>query len=358
MSDPVDPRPIWIDLDNAPHVVFFAPIVRELEARGRRVLLTARAVNNTPELAARFGLAPVVTGRPFGRALLSKVLGTVRHSIHLTGLVRGSKPLLAASHGSRAQALTARLLRIPLVLFFDYEGADLRVFRGVARRVYFPDALSDAARAWPGPTDLRRPYPGLKEHLALLGRGNDREALRSAGIPIDEPYAVIRPESDTAHYLDGIDDGLLLAAIRKCGSWGLVPVVVPRSSTQSKRLAPILAGAGRFVMPSAAVNGIDLLAEARLLVSGGGTMNREAVVLGMPCISIFRGVLGSLDRSFIGDGRMLHVASPSAMDALVAQPTGRMVDGLPTAKRALQWIVDGLESDADKLGGLRPSPPD
>jgi len=343
-------RPIWIDLDNAPHVVFFAPIVRELEARGRRVLLTARAVNNTLELAERFGLAPRALGHAFGRGFVTKVVGTVRHSIRLSRLVRGSRPMLAVSHGSRSQALTSKLLRIPVVLFFDYEGADLRVFRRVARRVYFPSALSEAARTWPGPVSRKRPYPGLKEHLALLSQENDPKALQSAGVPIGDRYAVIRPESDTAHYLDGIDDSLLIAAIKRCQTWGLVPVVVPRSPDQASRLAPIVAVHGHVVTLSAPVNGMDLISGSRLLVSGGGTMNREAVVLGTPCISIFRGALGALDRSFINEGRMIHVHNPSEMQALKSPPPARATDSLPVARDLLRWLVDSLERDADELG--------
>jgi predicted glycosyltransferase len=343
-------RPIWIDLDNAPHVVFFAPIVRELEARGRRVLLTARAVNNTAELAERFGLAPRVLGQSFNRGFVAKVVGTVRHAIRLSRLVRRSRPILAVSHGSRSQALTSRLLRIPLVLFFDYEGADLRVFRGVARRVYFPDALPETARKWPGPASVRQPYPGLKEHLALLSRDHNVDALRSAGVPIGDRYAVIRPESDTAHYLEDTDDTLLIAAMSRCQTWGLVPVVVPRSPAQALRLGPIVAGQGHGVMLSRPVNGIDLLGGADLLVSGGGTMNREAVVLGMPCISIFRGVLGALDRAFIREGRMIHVTTECDLLALESPPPARPTEGLPVARELLLWIVDSLERDADELG--------
>jgi hypothetical protein len=236
------------------------------------------------------------------------------------------------------------------VLFYDYEGADLRVFRGVARRVYFPETLPESARMGQGSLGLGRPYPGLKEHLALLSRANDPEALRAAGVPIGERYAVIRPESDTAHYLDGSDDELLIAAIRRCHGWGFVPVVVPRSHAQGMRLAPIVSGLGRGLTLRAAVNGVDLLSGACLLVSGGGTMNREAVVLGMPCISIFRGGLGALDQSFIREGRMIHVSTPRAMQELDGPPPAGSADGLPAARKLLRWIVDNIEKDADEIG--------
>lgn len=338
--------PIWIDLDNAPHVVFFAPLVREFERRGCEVLLTARAVNRTPDLAARYGLSPIVSGRPFPKQKLAKYAGTLFHALNLARRVRPRRPRVALSHGSRAQALAGALLRVPVVLFFDYEESDLRVFRYLARWHYFPQLLEPHLQHWKVPEERRRAYPGLKEHLGLLSRSEDLVALREAGIPVEEPFAVLRPESDTAHYLEGLDDSALLAAIRKCQAWGLVPVVVPRSPSQQERLIPILAPFGRIVVPNRPVNGMDLLAASRLLVSGGGTMNREAVVLGLPCISMFRGRVGALDRTFIEKGFMLHAPSAAAITAIETPPGARDPgEALRQANVLKTWIPDQIEAD-------------
>lgn len=343
-------RPIWIDLDNAPHVVTFSPIIHEFERRGRRVLLTARAVNNTPELARRFGLSPRVSGRPFGKSFFSKALGTVLHSLNLARMVRRDRPALAVSHGSRSQGLAAALLRVPVVLFFDYEGADLRIFQKVARRVYFPEAIAAEADRWPGPPEAKRGYPGFKEHLALLTREGDAPALAAAGVPVGEAYAVIRPESDTAHYLEGIDDSVLVAAIRKCQSWRFTPVVAPRSASQRERLTPIVHPMGRVVVLQSQVNGMDLLAGARLLISGGGTMNREAVVLGVPCISMFRGRVGLIDRTFLDQGKMVHAPTAGAIENLAAPPPRpATVDATAAATQLRDWIVERLEQDLRDL---------
>ena len=339
---------IWIDLDNAPHVVFFAPVVRALEARGTHVLLTARDVNSTPELAREYGLDPLVTGRAFGKGRFGKVAGTLGHALRLARLVAGRRPALAVSHGSRSQALAAGVLRIPLLLFFDYENANLRVFRLLNTWYAYPDRIdSELGSMAFMPSERRFPYPGLKEHLALLSRRRDDTALRAAGVPVDEPFAVIRPESDTAHYLQGVDDAALLAAICACRRWCLVPVVVPRSRQQRARLSPILEPLGPVVVPSGAVNGADLLARARLLVSGGGTMNREAVVLGLPCISMFRGRLGALDRALIAERRIVHAPTAEAIDFLLAPPEPPpLSDAEGTAAKLLMWIVERLETSA------------
>ena len=337
---------IWIDLDNAPHVVFFAPVARALEARGMRVLLTARDVNSTPELARAYGLDPVVTGRAFGKSRLGKIAGTLEHAGRLTRIAAGRRPALAVSHGSRSQAIAAGIMRIPLLLFFDYENANLRVFRLLNTWYAYPDRIESEL----GPMDFiraerRLAYRGLKEHLALLSRRCDDAALHAAGVPVGERFAVIRPESDTAHYLEGIDDRPLLAAVRASSRWGLVPVVVPRSSQQCARLMPILEPLGRVVVPSVAVNGVDLLARARLLVSGGGTMNREAVVLGLPCISMFRGALGALDRAFIAEQRMVHAPTAETIDLLPKPPEPPPVnDAEGMAADLLAWIVQRLET--------------
>ena len=341
---------IWIDLDNGPHVVFFAPVVRMLAARGARVLLTARDVNSTIELCREYDLNPLVMGRAFGKGRFAKIAGTLGHAIQLVKLAATLRPALAVSHGSRSQAIAAGVLRVPLFLFFDYENADLRVFRLLNTWYAHPDRIKGEL----GPMASTRPerrfaYHGLKEHLALLSRRRDDAALRAAGVPVGEPFAVIRPESDTAHYLQGLDDRPLLAAVRACRRWGLVPVVLPRSRQQRARLTPILQSLERVVIPSVAVNGADLLAQARLLVSGGGTMNREAIVLGLPCISMFRGRLGALDRAFIAERRMLHAPTAEAIDLLPAPPEPPPVsDAAGTAAELLVWIVERLEA----LAGL------
>ena len=337
---------IWIDLDNAPHVVFFAPIVRALEARGTRVLLTARDVNSTPELAREYGLDPLLMGRAFGKGRFRKIAGTLGRAGRLASLVAGRRPALAVSHGSRSQAIAAGILQVPLALFFDYENAHFRIFRLLDTWYAYPDRLENEL----GPMAFIRPekrlaYRGLKEHLTLLSRKNNDAILRAAGVPVGEPFGVVRPESDTAHYLKDVDDAPLLAAVRACQRWGLVPVVVPRSRQQRARLAPILEPLGQVIIPSIPLNGADLLAQARLLVSGGGTMNREAVVLGLPCISMFRGRLGALDRAFIAERRMVHAPTAEAIDALPAPPKPPPASNAErSAVELLAWIVEQLET--------------
>jgi len=345
-------RPVWIDLDNAPHVITFAPIIRELEARGYPILLTARDVNNTPELAREFGLAPLVSGHSFGAGKFGKIAGTVSHGLSLAVRVRRYRPLIGISHGSRGQAVACMTLRTPAIVFFDYEEVDLRIFRWAARRHYYPERLSSVIQSRSDiPPDSQTPYPGLKEELALLTQNEDTAALKNAGVPVGHAFAVIRPESDTAHYLDGIDDSVLLAAIRKCRNWNLIPVVVPRSDAQRLRLESFLREERGVVIPTRSVNGMDLLRNAQLLVSGGGTMNREAVVLGIPCISIFRGKLGALDKSFIEHGNMVHADMAKAFESLEIPPkppsTGQ--SNPENAKRLLVWLCDRLEKDISEI---------
>ncbi len=341
-------NPLWIDLDNAPQAVFFKPIIDGLTQRGIPVLLTAREVNDTPELARKLGLEPLVSGHAFGQNMVGKIVGTLKHGTSLARRVRSKKPVLAVSHGSRGQAIAARLLRVPTVLFFDYEIAQLGVFKSSPRQ-YYPALLDGVVRdSGQVRGEAGRPYPGLKEHLALLTREDNEAALREAGVPADRDFAVVRPESDTAHYLEGTDDSLLLAAIRRCLEWQLEVVLVPRSPAQRARLGEVCSHAELPVtIPNRAVNGMDLLDRAKVLVSGGGTMNREAAVLRLPCISIFRGKVGTLDGLLARDGAITHITTPEGFAALPAPPeaapSAAGVDADPETLR--DWIVDALVAD-------------
>jgi hypothetical protein len=341
-------RTIWIDLDNAPHVVTFAPLIEALEAAGARVALTARDVNDTPRLAQHFGLAPRVSGSAFGAGFAGKVMGTLLHGATLAASARRVGAGLALSHGSRSQAVACLLRRTPCAVMFDYENADLRIFRRAARRFYYPAALEEVVRErYALPLDQCRPYPGLKEHLALLTLKGETAQLEAAGIPVEERLAVVRPESDTAHYLDGRpDDTVLEAALDQCRRWQLRPVLVPRSAAQRQRLARMLDRYPETVVPSQPVTGMDLLERARLLVSGGGTMNREAVVLGLPVISMFRGRLGHLDQAFIDEGRMVHAPTDEALRRLdeIPSPPPR-TDPQQTASHLRDWLVEHVLRD-------------
>src|ERR1051326_4715336 len=125
MAKAAQPRTIWIDLENTPHVPFFVPIIHDLEAAGCKVIITLRDFAQTHALAEAAGLTATFIGREYGDHTIPKVIGILTRALRLSLFLRGKKIDLAVGHGSRGLLFSSRLLRIPSLTLYDYEGASV-----------------------------------------------------------------------------------------------------------------------------------------------------------------------------------------------------------------------------------------
>src|SRR5579862_4536486 len=117
-------------MDNSPHVLFFAPIIRQLERDGIEVMLTAREFSQTVELARTHGLTFLVVGEhKTPRSKFTRVSATLKRAASLAGIVRQRRPDVAVSHGSRAMVLASWILGIPSMTLYDYEFVSAGVFK-------------------------------------------------------------------------------------------------------------------------------------------------------------------------------------------------------------------------------------
>jgi predicted glycosyltransferase len=199
----------------------------------------------------------------------------------------------------------------------DYEHAGLQrqlAFRA-ARRVLAPDAIPvDAMRRAGAREGKLFRYPGLKEDYYLADFEPDPAVLEALGLDRDRLLVVVRPPPETSAY--HADNPLYEAVLDRLTSEAEAQtVVIPRTGGQSKSLGerrvPV---AGRLVVPHRAVDAQSLIAFADLVVSAGGTMNREAVALGTPVYTIFSGKMGAVDERLIADGRLRPLASPGEIE--------------------------------------------
>jgi predicted glycosyltransferase len=350
-------RSIWIDLDNTPHVPFFAPIINELERRGHPVTLTARDAYQTCELADLAGLPYTRVGRHFGRRRAMKILGTGLRAVQLLRIARAARPGLAVAHGSRSQALAAALLGIPSLAILDYEFAS-SVLAGRPAWVLVPEVMPDAAV----PVDPRRVlrYPGLKEDVYAAGFTPDASIGSELGLTGDGVVVTLRPPASEAHYHEAASDALFEETIRFLGEAPETTVVLlPRNGRQAASIRtawPELLASGRFIVPSGAVDGMNLIWHSDLVVSGGGTMNREAAALGVPVYSIFGGRTGEVDRSLAAAGRLVLVRSVAEVRSkiVIARRTRPLSPKRP-GRATLSAIVDHIVSLAE--GRLSPARP-
>ena len=304
---------VWIDITNSPHVVIFRPIIARMRARGHEVSVTAREFAQTIGLLERFGIEHVSVGAHGGAARAGKARAMAQRSAELIRFARAERFDLAVAHGSTDQPLAARLAGTPQVTMFDYEyAAAMHHWNGrLASRVLVPAAIPEEALARYGmrPPRLVR-YPGLKEEYYLADHVIDDAVMDELALDRGRLLAVVRPPPEVTLYHRGASTDLFAGVLaRLLAAPGVQTVVLPR--TQEQRAA--LAG-GPAIVPERPVDGPSLVAAADLVVSAGGTMNREAAALGVPAYTPFAARLGAVNRSLIAEGRLRRLERPEDVD--------------------------------------------
>ena len=337
---------IWIDLDNTPHVPFFVPIIRELERRGHEVVLSARDAFQVCDLAEKKGLSVRKIGRHYGKNLFMKVSGLFIRALQLLPFYVRQRPGLSVSHGSRSQNILSNLLGVPTVMILDYEFARVP-FPSNPRWTIVPEALTpDSLPSKPGRV---RCYRGIKEDVYVPDFVPSGRLTEELGLRTDEIIVTVRPPADEAHYYNPESDVLFHELMaRVCRTPGVQAVLLPRNSHQELDMRtkfPEWFENGRTVVPRRAVDGLDLLWISDLVVSGGGTMNREAAALGVPVYSIFRGRTGAVDIMLEEEGRLGMIRSKEEVWSkirIVRRDKDRSPD--TSARGALQDICDHIEN--------------
>jgi predicted glycosyltransferase len=301
---------VWVDCTAAAHPLVLRPIIERLEGGGHRVRVTAREYGQTLGVLERLGIPYERIGVHAGASLARKASAVASRSLALVRWARPQRFDLALGHGSVDLAVVSAALRIPSVQMQDYEHAGLQrqlAFR-VARRVLVPDAIPIDAMRRAGASERKLfRYPGLKEDYYLADFQPDPAVLEELGIDAAAVLVVVRPPPETsAYHADNPVEERLLD--RLSAADGVVAVVIPRTPAQAERIrsrrAPTL------VVPDRAVDAQSLIAFADLVVSAGGTMNREAVALGTPAYTIFSGRMGAVDERLIADGRLIVLRDP------------------------------------------------
>jgi predicted glycosyltransferase len=340
---------IWIDLANSPHVPFFRALAGEFRRRGHEVEATAREFAQTVELAEAAGLAPEVIGGHGGGGLWGKGTNLLGRAASLARWAGGRGFDLAVSHNSYAQALAARLLRLRAVTLMDYEHqpANHLAFR-LASRVVVPEAFPEAAlrRFGAGPRKVRR-YRGIKEDVYLADFEPDKgfaDFLRGRfGInPQSDIVVVVRPPARAAlyHRFENELFGALLGHLRARPR--VKVVLLARGAGEREEFAARY-GSENFAVPREALDGANLIAAADLVVSAGGTMNREAAALGVPAASLYAGRWAAVDEQLVREGRMKKIATREDVLGLALE---KKRDATPRRRTAVRAEVAELILDA------------
>ena len=328
---------VWIDITNSPHVPFFRPLIALLEAQGHEVEVTAREYAQTLQLLELHGIPHEVVGpRHGGGGRLGKARALAGRLRALRRFARGRGFDVALAHGSHELALTARSLGIPSTTAFDYEYAWLQHQLGcrAATRVVVPDAipLDRLARYGAKPPKLLR-YPGLKEEYYLADFEPTPDPVE--GLDRERVLVVVRtPPEVSLYHRHG--NPLFADVLTRLGrDESVQAVVLPRTDEQRAAIQGL--GLPSLLVPERAIDAQSLIAHADLVVSAGGTMNREAVALGVPVYTTFAGRLGAVDEGLIRDGRLLPLRHEDAIEL-----RKRPVNGTERVRRDPQILLDLL----------------
>ena len=304
-------KKIWIDLDNSPHVPFFRPIISELEKKGYPLLITARNRFQVCELADQFHMKYKSIGRYYGKNKIVKLFWLTFRTLQLLPTIINEKPRIALSHGSRSQILLAKALGIPSIVIFDYEYAKGIPFICPTWAIspeIIPNKMINSNKR----TRLLK-YPGIKEDVYIPFFKADDSVINELGLSRNNLIITIRPPATEAHYFSMESERLFESAMDFLSKLENVQMVLlPRNEKQktfiNRKWASWITDR-KIVIPKHAVDGLNLIWNSDLVISGGGTMNREAAALGVPVYSIFRGKIGTVDRYLSNNGRLVLLES-------------------------------------------------
>jgi uncharacterized protein len=353
-------RKVWIDLENSPHIPFFAPVIKELEERGCEVVLTARDCFQVCELADMAGFKYRKIGHHYGKNRLAKIGGLGIRVLQMTPFILREKPTISVSHGSRSSLVLSAMLGIPSINISDYEYAEHRLtaWLGSLQKKWMltPEVIpSDIFVKHGIPKDHVLHYPGIKEDVYTPFFQPDPSLKDTLGLQPAAIVVIIRPPATEAHYHNPESEKLLMAVFKLLGAHPEVKtILLPRTHRQEadlRQASPDLFAAGRIVVPKHAVDGLNLIWYSDLVISGGGTMNREAAALGIPVYSLFRGTMGAVDKHLAETGRLVLLESEQDVrEKLKLVLRRKTLAFRPKQRATLEAVVNHITAILEKKG--------
>ncbi len=332
------------------HVLVLRPIIERLRGQGHEVEITSRDYAQTQALLDLHGMAHTPIGRHGGASRLRKAYRLGARSAGMLRFGREREFDLALAHGSNDLALAARALGVPEANMHDYEYAVTQHHIGcrLARRVMFPDSVPlERLRRFGVTAEKLFPYPGLKEEYYLYDFEPDRGALAGLGVDESRVVVIVRPPPDVSLY-HRKSNPLFPKVLARLGSDPEVhAVVLPRTEAQREMVESLALPS--LIVPPGAVEAQSLVALADLVVSAGGTMNREAAALGVPVYTTYGGRLGGVDEALIRSGRLRPLTDPRAIELRKREAGSEPVKRDPAAL---------VETILATVGGAHPTPVD
>lgn len=310
---------LWIDLANSPHVPFFKALAKRFISQGHEIETTAREFAETVSLARDAGFQPLVVGVHGGRAVSAKAATFMSRAWALGGWARTRKFDLAISHNSYSQILAARALGIKTVTLMDYEyqPANHLAFRLTSRIIVPTSFPVTRLRRYGASIGKVRRYHGTKEDVYLGDFQPDPSftaQLCELGANADNVLVLMRPPAHDALYHrfqnELFDEALAMLLTNE----NVQVILLPRNEAQ--RALYETQASQHLIVPAVPLDGANLIAVCDLVISAGGTINREAAALGVPAASLYAGKWAAVDEELVKEGRMRRISNATELRSL------------------------------------------
>ena len=336
---------LWIDLANSPHVPFFKALAKRFIAHGHEIETTAREFAETIPMAHAAGFKPYVTGVHGGRAVPAKVTTLISRAWALARWARKQDFDLAISHNSYSQIVAARALGIKTVTLMDYEHqpANHLAFR-LSSRIIVPASFpEESLRRFGASARKVRRYHGTKEDVYLADFEPDPlfgKQLCELGVKLDNVLVLMRPPAHDALY-HRFQNTLFDEALAMLLADPRVQVILlPRSEAQR-----VMYTRKNLIVPESPLDGPNLIAASDLVISAGGTINREAAALGVPAASIYAGKWAAVDEALVREHRLMRIADADQLRELAVRKKDRV-----KPRRSLEVIDQVVQLIFDESG--------
>ena len=338
-------KTIWIDLDNSPHIPFFYPIIKELQSRGYKVVITVRDYAQAIGLADLMKLDYLPLGKHYGKNVVLKGLGLVIRAFQILPFYLKHKPEISVSHGSRSQILFSSFVGLNNVIAIDYEFVKFFPFIKSSLGI-MPEVL---------PEEFGRKYfksiatyQGIKEDAYVFNFNPDQRFLEKSNLDEKKVLITVRPPATSAHYHDSRSDRhFRMAMSHICKNENVCIIMLPRTKEQGEEIRKEFApwfDQRKIIIPDQVLDGLNLIWYSDLVISAGGTMIREAAALKVPAFSIFGGQIGAVDRYLEETGLLKVIRREPDIQEIQLNKRERPEAPNSLDNKVLDTIVNHLET--------------
>ncbi|MBN2012310.1 DUF354 domain-containing protein [candidate division KSB1 bacterium] len=333
---------IWFHFDNAPHVPILLPVATELERRGYEVIYSARDVSQTFDLLKMAHIQFEQFGGTFPKNSLLKLTYTLMWGIRLALKMRKHGIACAMSHSSRSAILAGWLLKIPTIAMYDYEYVNSFFQNNLASLVLMPEPVRDNGLREAG-ISLKNLefYPGIKEQLYL----NDTHQFNPIKATNPEQIIVTIRLPGEGHYTNVHSEQLFDLILDNVMNYdNSYVILLPRSAEQRQRIVKRLNGqlGIKVHIPEKPIPTKDLILSSDVVIGSGGTMVREAAVLGVPAYSFFLSKDGAVDKYLAQQERLIFIRNENDIRKIRIEKC-REKKLLKTDVNQIDWLCNRIE---------------